>query len=401
MTQTPWVPQSNLQLGRYQFLEPLGRTGSARAYRAKSIGIEGFEKQVVIWRIGEATLEEARQTALLSHANIAQVLDVGRDDGGCFVVTEYVSGVSLASVLAEPVSWPVMVHIAIQVANALDYAHARRDANQNLLGIVHRSVSAHRILVSTAGGVKLTGFGTTSARRRDLTDYEARHRSPEELAQEPVDGRSDSYSLALVLREGLPPDRPIGIDHAISRALATYPETRSTAGELRDDLTRILHERREWVSPHQLAKLATNSVSVGAGARASASASARVSVSASASPAVSDLVSAASSLEASGALYAAIDYLETAIELSEPPVSFEGADATLALYERLGGLCLRAYVGDRGARAMVAGLDLADGVGRDDCAVRLCELLAELLGQADRIDESRDWRERARRALAG
>jgi len=163
------------------------------------------------------------------------------------------------------------------------------------------------------------------------------------------------YSLALVLREGLPTDRPIEIDHAVSRALERYPEKRATAADLRDELTRALHERGEWVSPREVAEL------------------------------VSD----------SGALYAAIDHLEAALEPGglDP---FEDVGATLELYERLGKLCVRAHVGDRGASAMIAGLDLADGVGRDDYAARLCALLAELLGQADRLDESREWRERAR-----
>lgn len=332
---------------------------------------------------------EARRAAFLSHANIAQVLDVGLDDGGCFVTTEYVSGVSLASLLAERViPWPIMVHTAIQVANALDYAHARRDTNRNLLRIVHRSVSAHRILLSSAGGVKLTGFGTMRPGERNLTDYEAKHRSPEQRAHEPVDGRSDAYSLAMILRESLTSDRPIEIDHALSRALMHYPEERSTAGELRDELTRLLHERGEWVSPQQVTELTGDSASV------SVSDSASVGVSAS----VADLVSVASSLEASGALYAAIDYLEAAVELAEAD-SMESAGAALELYEQLGHLCVRAHVGDRGAQALIAGLDLADGVGRDDYSARLCGLLADLLSQADRLDESREWRERAHRTL--
>ena len=394
LTQTHAVPPLDRHFGRYRLLEPLGRTGSTQAYKAKSIGVAGFEKQVVVWRINgkrasgggshETMIAEAKRTAFLSHANIAQVLDVSLDDRECFVMTEYVAGVSLASLLhRRALSWPVIVHIAIQVANALDYAHARRDSNQNLLVIVHRGISPLRILVSTGGGVKLTGFGTTWPRREELTEYEARYRSPEQLSGEPVDGRSDVYSLALVLRESLSSDRPIAIDRALKHALERYPEKRATAGELRDELSRALLERGEWVGPGDI------SDSVSASVSASVSVSARVSAS------VSALLSAARSLEARGALYAAIDRLEVALQ-PENLDPFEDVEATLALYERLGELCLRAHVGDRGAPAMIAGLDLADGVGRDDSAARLCSLLAQLLAQADRMDESREWRERAR-----
>ena len=416
LTQTLAVRPSDHHFGRYRLLEPLGRTGSTQAYKAKSIGVAWFEKQVVVWRINgkgasgggsqEAMIAEAKRTAFLSHANIAQVLDVSVDDRDHFVMTEYVTGVSLASLLAKrALSWPVIVHIAIQTANALDYAHARRDSSQNLLGIVHRGISPHRILLSTGGGVKLTGFGTTWPRRQELPEYEARYRSPEQLVGEPVDGRSDVYSLALVLRESLPSDRPIEIDRALAHALERYPEKRATAGELSDELSRAMHEQGEWVGPEDIS--VSVSASVSDSVRASASVSASVSVRASGSASVSSsasvsasvgvraLLSAAHPLEAPGALYAAIDRLEVALQ-PENLDPFEDVEATLALYERLGELCLRAHAGDRGAPAMIAGLDLADGVGRDDSAARLCSLLAQLLAQADRMDESREWQERAR-----
>jgi len=396
------VSASNLRLGRYRLLGPLGGRGSAEAYKAKSIGVCGFEKDVVVWRIGgeadsentshENMIAEANRSAFLSHANIAQVLDVGVEGGKCFVTTEYVEGTSLASLLAQrPLPWPIIVHIAIQVANALDYAHARRDASQRLLGIVHRGVSPHRILLSAAGGVKLTGFGTRWPGQQELAEHEARHRSPEQLGGEPVDGRSDVYSLALLVQEAIPSDHPIEIDRALSRALERYPENRPTAGELRDDLRTALHERGEWVGAGDLARLISGSASY----------SASVGGSERAGDPIATLVSTAGALEACGALYAAIDYLEAALEAQNLD-RFEDVAETLVLYERFGELCVRAHVGERGAPAVIAGLDLADGVGRDDCFSRLCALLAELLAQADRLDESRDWRERAHQvAIAG
>jgi len=398
------VSALDLVFGRYEILGPLGGRGSTRAYKAKSIGVEGFEKEVVVWRIrGEANsgstshetmIAEAKRAALLSHANIAQVLDVGVENGDCFVATEYVAGASLASLLTQqPLPWRIITHIAVQVANALDYAHARRDASQRLLGIVHRGVSPHRILLSTAGGVKLTGFGTTWPRRTELAEHEMRYCSPEQLGGEPLDGRSDVYSLGLVVQQGISRDHPIEIERALSHALERYPEDRPTAGEFRDALRNALHERGEWVRPAEVARLVSDSVS--------ASDSASDSVSDSVSDRVGALVSVAGALEGYGALYAAIDHLEAAIEAQNLD-RLEDVATTLVLYERFGELCLQAHVGDRGAPTMIAGLDLADGVGRDDCFNRLCALLAALLAQADRLDESREWRERAHQvAIAG
>ncbi len=394
------MPASDLRLGRYRVLGPLGGGGSTQAYKAKSIGIEGFEKEVVLWRIKgtadfqstahETMIAEAKRAAFLSHADIAQVLDVGVEDGDCFVSTEYVHGTSLASLLARRAApWPILVHIAARVANALDYAHARRDANRHLLGIVHRRVSPHRILLSTAGGVKLTGFGTTPPGRRCVAEHEWRYCSPEQRAGEPIDGRSDVYTLALILRESLPTDHPPEIDHALARALERYPEHRLTAGELRDGLRTTLHQRRARVRLRDVAEWARRSRSD------SARAGERGRVGGGPDPAAL-LISAAGVLEECGAVYAAIDHLEAALE-SQKLDRLEDAGATLQLYERFGELCVRAHVGDRGASAVIAGLDLADGVGRDDSFKRLCGLLAELFAQADRRDESREWLERARR----
>jgi predicted negative regulator of RcsB-dependent stress response len=67
----------------------------------------------------------------------------------------------------------------------------------------------------------------------------------------------------------------------------------------------------------------------------------------------------------------------------------------LPLYERLGRLCVQVHAGERGAARMTQALDLADGVGRDDYAALFCRLRGELLAQANRTDESRDWLERA------
>ena len=251
-----------MKLGKYRILTPLGREGTTQAYRAKVVGVEGFEKPVVLWRMQAETgrrvrwAAQASRAATLSHANITQVLDVVCLGGQSYVVTEYVSGVSLASLLTRGRSlpWPLATQLAIYVASALAYTHARRDSRERLLGIVHGSVSPHRILLSDAGDVKLTGFGTTLGRLERRSRYVSKYRSPEQIAGDPIDGRSDVYALALVLRESLPAERPAAIDAALAAALERYPEHRATAEVLRRDLSTICRERGARVTPRDMAR---------------------------------------------------------------------------------------------------------------------------------------------------
>ena len=251
-----------MKLGKYRILTALGREDTTQAYRAKVVGVEGFEKPVVLWRMQAETerrahwAAQASRAATLSHANIAQVLDVVSVGGQSYVVTEYVSGVSLASLLStgHSLPWPFATQLAIHVASALAYAHARRDSRGRLLGIVHGSVSPHRILLSDAGDVKLTGFGTTLDRPKRRSLYASKYRSPEQVAGEPIDGRSDVYALALVLRESLPTERPASIDGALAAALERYPEHRATADVLRTVLSTICRERGARVTPRDIVR---------------------------------------------------------------------------------------------------------------------------------------------------
>ena len=216
--------------GRYRPLQDSKQIESGRALLATRIGVDGFEKQVLIRRVSDAAtpsastiaaaMLEARQCASLSHANVAQVLDLGTVDGGCFVATEYVSGPTLAEVFrARPgLRWPAAVHVAREVAVALSYAHARRAPNGELLRLVHRRLTPSRISLSSAGDVKVTGFGTSWA-WPPLGDY----RSPEEARGEPLDGRADVFALGAILRRCLcPQGSPPDLDRLVGRALESY-----------------------------------------------------------------------------------------------------------------------------------------------------------------------------------
>lgn len=367
----PVVSRSEVVFGKYRLVQGLDDIETGEAYLAKLVGIEGFEKPVVIWRVGnaatrdaafiEAVVLEAKRAASLSHANIAQVLDLGVIDGMCFVATEYVPGRTLDSVLGihSELDWPVAAYIAAEVAGALSYAHGRRTSNGELLRPVHRRLSPGRIALSPAGDVKVTGFGTPWA-LTSLDDY----RSPEEARGEPVDGRADVFALGAVLRRCVPgAGVPDALLDAIDRAMHPYPEQRPTATELREDLTEMLHTAKRPVAPRKVAELASITPPQGP-------------------------------MPTESVITDAIERIEHTLDAMSLETSTD-VRAILPLYERLGRLCFEAHLGERGAARMTRALDLADGLGRDDYAALFCTLRGGLLAQANRTDESRDWLERA------
>ncbi len=226
----------NAAFGRYRLLERLGQGGMAEVFKAKSYGVEGFEKILVIKRIlpelakskdfVDMFVHEAKLAVRLSHANIVQVFDLGRAPGGdaasgqgdaYYMAMEYVHGLDLATVLSRArrtqATLPVEMgaYVASEVAKGLDHAHRRRDEQSRPLGIVHRDVSPQNVLLSFEGEVKVTDFGIAKARGaigQAPEDTHARklqgkfgYMSPEQAAGANVDARSDIFSLGTVLYE--------------------------------------------------------------------------------------------------------------------------------------------------------------------------------------------------------
>ncbi len=218
----------------------------AEVFQAKSFGVEGFEKVLVIKRIlpslattprfVEMFVHEAKLAVRLSHANIVQVFDLGRVEHGegvppsYFIAMEFVPGLDLATLLSRcrrlkrelPVG--LAVHVVSEVAKALDHAHRRRDEAGRPLGIVHRDISPQNILLSWEGEVKVTDFGIAKARAELASSDEEEetsgpvgarrvkgklsYMSPEQASGKEVDERSDLFSLGVVLYELLAGQNP-------------------------------------------------------------------------------------------------------------------------------------------------------------------------------------------------
>jgi len=215
-----------VRFGRYRLVERIGAGGMAEVHRAVVDGPGGFQRTVVIKRMlrqlcGDDAfvrmlLAEGRLTALLHHPGIVQVHEVGEVDGIYYLAMEHVDGVDLASLLRaaqarRPLPPAVAVAIAVELAGALAYAHARTDEAGRPCDIVHRDVSPANIMVTPLGAVKLLDFGIAKA-ADSLRDVETRtgtlkgkvaYMSPEQAEGEPVDRRSDVFALGVVLHEML------------------------------------------------------------------------------------------------------------------------------------------------------------------------------------------------------
>src|SRR5690606_1796917 len=136
--------QSAEPFGRYRLIEPIARGGMAEVFKAKSFGVEGFEKVLVIKRIVpelarhrafvDMFVEEAKLAVRLSHANIVQVFDLGRVEGrdgaaSYYIAMEHVAGIDLQSMIdrfrrrRDPMPIGLAVYVATEVSKALDHAH--------------------------------------------------------------------------------------------------------------------------------------------------------------------------------------------------------------------------------------------------------------------------------------
>jgi tRNA A-37 threonylcarbamoyl transferase component Bud32 len=212
----------NEAFGKYEFVERIGVGGMAEVFRAKTFGPEGFVKEVVIKRILPAFSEdpdfvrmfinEARLAAKLQHTNIVQIFDFNHVDGVYYIAMEWVDGTDLKRVLnrsrtrSMPISTRAAIHVGVETLKGLHYAHNRAERGAPL-NIVHRDISPHNLLLSLSGEVKIADFGIAkvaalaSVTRSGMLKGKLAYMSPEQASNEPLDARSDIFSLGIVLWE--------------------------------------------------------------------------------------------------------------------------------------------------------------------------------------------------------
>jgi serine/threonine protein kinase len=240
---------------RYVIVEYIAEGGMGAIYLGKKIGVGGFEKEVVLKQLlPEFTrepkfidlfLREARLSASLDHANIVRTVDLVTAGDDYFIVMEYVRGGDLRTLMKRVrrrhQRFPphAALFIAHEILEALSYAHSRVGSDGRKLGLIHRDVSPSNILLSGAGEVKLTDFGIAKASTHRSVFFKVKgkvgYMSPEQARGEPIDARSDLFSLGVVLYEVLVGER-LFVGDLMSTAAAIYSQPIAPPSKRRPEL---------------------------------------------------------------------------------------------------------------------------------------------------------------------
>jgi serine/threonine-protein kinase len=208
------------QLDRYRIHALIARGGMADILLASPLDAVSVAELVAVKRIRpefsgdpafvQMFLDEARITRELNHPNIACLIDWGEALGTPYLVMEFVRGVDVALILKRRALPPhLAAEVAVGVASALHHAHEQCNAAGEPLGIVHRDVTPHNVMVTFDGQVKLLDFGIALARvraertRTGILKGKWAYMSPEQIAGRKVDRRSDVFSLGSLMYEML------------------------------------------------------------------------------------------------------------------------------------------------------------------------------------------------------
>jgi serine/threonine-protein kinase len=277
------------RIGRYKIVRELGRGAMGVVYHAidpnigrpvaiKTINLGAVLKPDEQERMRERLFREARSAGILSHPGIVTIYDVEQQGDVAYIAMEFVDGPTLDQLLSqpEPLAPERLFGILGQTAVALDYAHGK--------GIVHRDVKPANIMIAADGTAKITDFGIakiTASEQFTMTGSivgTPHYMSPEQVQGQPVDGRSDQFSLAVIAFEMLTGEKPytgehlttvvykivaeeppaphrfnsslgVAIENVVRKGLAKKPEARyATCAEFAEALEKACAATKGWQS---------------------------------------------------------------------------------------------------------------------------------------------------------
>jgi serine/threonine-protein kinase len=298
---TEFIPEP---FGKYTLTRRIAKGGMAEIFLASQRGPAGFEKELVVKKIlphlasDDAFitmfLDEARLAARLAHPNCVQIYELGEHAGAYYIAMEYVRGPNLSTVIRKlrehglrmPLHYAAW--IVARAAAGLDFAHSMTDERGQPLGLVHRDISPDNILVTEQGAVKMIDFGVAKAQTNETKTIagtikgKLRYMSPEQVQGKHLDGRSDLFSLGIVLYELTTLQRPFGgtselatvsaiitdppespsrvvdgypppLEVIVERALSKDPAQRfATAHEMQDALEAFVHTRGAYLTDREV-----------------------------------------------------------------------------------------------------------------------------------------------------
>ena len=214
---------------RYEIVSKIGAGGMSDVYKAKDhvlgrfVAIKVLRTEFSEDRTFVAKFRtEAQSAAGLEHPNIVNIYDVGSEEGLYFIVMEYVEGITLKTYIEKKgqLSFKESVSIAIQVARGIEAAHNKQ--------ITHRDIKPQNIIISTEGKVKVTDFGIARAASSNTISSDVmgsvHYSSPEQARNGFVDGRSDIYSLGIVMYEMVTGRVPFDGDTTVAVAIQHLQE---------------------------------------------------------------------------------------------------------------------------------------------------------------------------------
>src|SRR5262245_13036484 len=293
------------RIGRYRIMGELGRGAMGIVYKAEDPNLDRIValKTIILEDDAEGRKEyqkrfflEAKAAGKLNHPNIVTAFDFGEEDGVAYLAMELIEGADLRERLKQGALPPAeAVDVAQQVAEGLGYAHER--------GVVHRDIKPGNIMLQRRGQSKIMDFGLARMRAADhktstgMVLGTPKYMSPEQVAGQPVDQRSDIFSLGIVLHEMLTgqrlfagedapqmmhnvvhvehepptrfkPDLPSMLDFVVARALKKDPALRyQDAFEFSADLGNCLAEMRGRAPAAKPAADGTKTIKIATGDR--------------------------------------------------------------------------------------------------------------------------------------
>lgn len=212
----------NARIGKYELLNPLGTGGMAQVMVARTMNPGGVSRLVALKRIlpkladddgiVKQFLDEAKLGMRLNHPNLVTIYDFGQASGSYFIAMELIAGVDFDHV----VYWPhgplpegLLSAVATQALEGLHHAHEARGDDGLSMGLVHRDLSPHNLMVGFDGRVKVLDFGVAKMRNArtvtlpGIVKGKPLYMSPEQATAERIDRRSDLFSIGLILHEAL------------------------------------------------------------------------------------------------------------------------------------------------------------------------------------------------------
>ncbi|MCA9580396.1 MAG: serine/threonine protein kinase [Myxococcales bacterium] len=295
------------RIGRYDILGRLASGGMAEIFLAREVSPGGSSRMVVVKLIKSVVagdqdfqrmfVREARVIMGLTHPHICHAYEFGEDAAHFYIAMEWVSGISLARVIrevhrtGERLPYPVVAKIFSQLAEALDYAHKARDEEGHSLGLVHRDVSPHNIIISHGGIVKLLDFGVATLTNQGepskagVAVGKLAYMAPEQVKGRGVDRRTDVFALGICLYETLTGERlykrahgneslaailgdplpsfaeaggtvPLALEEIVHRALAKDPDLRyQSAAQMQEALDTYIASTGEVVSSQSISRV--------------------------------------------------------------------------------------------------------------------------------------------------